>query len=111
MSKIPVPPASFAAPWHGQAFALAVSLNQAGLFSWPEWTEVFAANLARMRQEKELDGSDDYYIAWVSALEQILVEKDVLRPDMLAEMKTLWSEAFLSTPHGKPVRVAGLKGA
>lgn len=104
MSEKPTPPASFAAPWHGQVFALAVALNEAGYFTWPEWTEMFGANLAKLRQEKDLDGSDDYYIAWVTALEQMMVEKDILVPQMLSDMKTLWTEAFLRTPHGKPVK-------
>lgn len=103
MTTTRTPPANFDAPWHGQVFALAVTMNEAGHFSWPEWTEMFGANLAKLRQEKDLDGSDDYYVAWVTALEQMMVEKDIVVPGMLSDMKTLWTEAFLRTPHGKPV--------
>ncbi len=103
MTQPPKPPASFEAPWHGQVFALAVALNEAGHFTWSEWTQMFGACLADHRRDKELDGSDDYYIAWISALEKMMVEKNIVVPDMLAEMKTLWTEAFLRTPHGSPV--------
>ena len=30
----------FNEPWEASAFAIAVCLNQAGLFSWAEWVEV-----------------------------------------------------------------------
>lgn len=101
--ETPTPPATFEAPWHGQVFALAVILNRAGHFSWPEWTKAFGAKLAEMGHDKELDGSDDYYVAWISTLEEMLVRKGIVIPDSLSDMKTLWTEAFLRTPHGKPV--------
>lgn len=108
MTQTPTPPANFEAPWHGQVFALAVAMNEAGHFDWPDWTIMFGANLDKMRGEDELDGSDDYYVAWVSTLEQMMVEKNIVVPDMLADMKTLWTEAFLRTPHGQPVIPAKL---
>ena len=108
MEHPPTPPAVFEAPWHGQVFALAVILNSAGRFTWPEWTKVFGKTLSEMGKTKALDGSDDYYIAWVTALEEILVSKGIVIPDTLSDMKTLWTDAFLSTPHGKPVHPAKL---
>ncbi|MHA1128457.1 MAG: nitrile hydratase accessory protein [Alphaproteobacteria bacterium] len=108
MEQPPTPPGVFEAPWHGQVFALAVILNRAGHFTWPEWTEVFSNTLADMGKTKELDGSDDYYVAWVTALEEMLVTKGIVIPDALSDMKTLWTDAFLSTPHGKPVHPAKL---
>lgn len=99
----PTPPAAFEAPWHGQVFALAVVLNRAGHFGWPEWTQMFGATLKRMGATRELDGSDDYYVAWVTALEEMLISKDITVPDALTDMKSRWTEAFLTTPHGKPV--------
>lgn len=108
MEKPPNPPAVFEAPWHGQVFALAVILNRAGHFTWPEWTKVFSNALSEMGETKELDGSDDYYVAWVTALERMLISKGIVIPDALSDMKNLWTDAFLSTPHGEPVRPAKL---
>ncbi|WP_380053017.1 nitrile hydratase accessory protein [Falsihalocynthiibacter sp. SS001] len=95
------PEKPFEAPWHGQAFALAVALNETGHFEWSEWAEMFGAELAK--SDAELDGSDDYYRAWVTTLERLLVSKGTLAPDALALMKSLWTDAFLTTPHGQPV--------
>lgn len=101
----------FEAPWHGQVFALAVAMSEAGYFTWPEWTEMFGASLDALRWDHALEGSEDYYIAWVGTLERMMVEKGLVVPDLLAEMKTLWVEAFLSTPHGTPVVPAKPAGA
>lgn len=36
----------FAAPWEARAFAIVVSLSQAGHFTWSEWVEHFSAEVA-----------------------------------------------------------------
>lgn len=102
-SAPPPPDAAFEAPWHGQVFALTVALNEAGHFAWPEWAELFGACLKDAGTAAPLDGSDDYYRTWVSALEQMMLRKETLSAPALAHMKDLWTEAFLTTPHGQPV--------
>jgi nitrile hydratase accessory protein len=102
----PTPPAPFDAPWHGQAFALAVALNEAGHFSWPEWTATFSAALKAAGKTGPLDGSDDYYTAWIAALETLLRQKDIADECLLKAMKANWTAAFLATPHGQPVHPA-----
>jgi len=103
MNRPPDPPARFEAPWHAQVFALAVALNESGHFTWPEWAGLFATCLQDQRRHGPIQGSDDYYIAWVTALERMITRKNIADPPLLAEMKQLWTEAFLNTPHGKPV--------
>ena len=95
------PPKPFDAPWHGQAFALTVALNEADHFTWKEWTETLSAALKA--ENRPLDGSDDYYTAWVSALETMLKEKGIADAGLIADMKASWTTAFLATPHGQPV--------
>jgi len=98
------PSKPFDAPWHGQAFALTVALNEAGHFTWKEWTETFGAALKA--ENRSLDGSDDYYTAWVGALETMLKRKGIADAGLIAAMKASWTEAFLATPHGQPVHPA-----
>ncbi len=100
------PPAAFEAPWHAQAFALAVALNEAGHFSWPDWTELFGEQLEQARQRGPLNGSDDYYTAWLAALEAMLARIGMADERLLAAMKANWEDAFSSTPHGQPVKPA-----
>ncbi len=97
------PPAPFDAPWHGQAFALAVALNEAGYFSWADWTTLFGARLEQARSNGPLDGSDDYYTAWIEALECMLEQKGIADESLLTAMKSNWVDAFLQTPYGQPV--------
>ena len=97
------PQVPFEAPWHGQVFALAVALNEAGHFDWPEWAKMFSATLKSAGLGKPLNGSDDYYGVWVSTLEEMLLQKGMAETSGLTDMKTLWTEAFLRTPHGQPV--------
>ncbi|HIP22187.1 MAG TPA: nitrile hydratase accessory protein [Rhodobacteraceae bacterium] len=99
----PKPLAPFDAPWHGQVFALAVALNEAGHFSWPEWTKLFGAGLKEAGYSAPLDGSHDYYTVWVATLETMLCQKGIADIGLLSAMKSNWTAAFLSTPHGQPV--------
>lgn len=58
----------FDAPWQSRAFGMAVSLSQAGLFSWDR----FRAELAKAIREQGQDGLNDYYHRWLDALEACL---------------------------------------
>ena len=95
----------FEAPWHAQAFALAVSLEAQGAFTWPEWTQVLGAVLAEHGLSKQLGGGDDYFVAWVAALERICAGKGIAHGDELGALRAAWEAAYLETPHGAPVRI------
>ncbi len=95
----------FEAPWHAEAFAIAVALEARGAFSWPEWTETFGAVLAEHGQRRDLDGGDDYFRAWIAALERICAAKGLADAGALAALREDWEAAYLRTPHGMPVRV------
>ncbi|MEM9968869.1 MAG: nitrile hydratase accessory protein [Pseudomonadota bacterium] len=100
--KAPSPP-RFEAPWHAEIFALTVHLNEAGHFSWSEWTERFGATLARHRGAQMLDGGDDYFIAWLETLERYLTDLGLAEQRRLNDLKAGWRDAYLQTPHGHPV--------
>lgn len=101
----------FEAPWHAQLFALTVHLNAAGVLAWPDWTERFGATLAAHGLDRDLDGGDDYFTAWLETLEALLADQGVAGQQALAEMKAAWEAAYLATPHGSPVRLPGGTGA
>jgi nitrile hydratase accessory protein len=99
----------FEAPWHAEVFALAVHLNEGGYFDWPEWAGRFGENLAAAKTVKigvgEGLGSDDYYQIWLQTLIELMQEKGLVDAKMLASIKAQWREAYLTTPHGKPVHL------
>lgn len=92
----------FAEPWQAQAFALAVALNERGLFTWSEW----AAELSRQVASPDAaqDGSD-YYQHWLAALEALITLKGVAGHEAIDAMSDAWQRAAHATPHGQPIRL------
>lgn len=96
----------FAEPWHAQVFAVTVALNEAGRLGWPDWATRFSATLKRHGLHRELNGGDDYFFAWLETLEALLAEQGAAASDDVSQLRDRWEEAYLTTPHGQPVRLA-----
>ena len=96
----------FAEPWQAQAFALAVKLSEQGHFSWTEWAEALGAELKAAAERGEPDDGSRYYEHWLAALERLVVEKGLTDQEAMRERKEAWTEAYLHTPHGKPVELS-----
>lgn len=74
----------FAAPWEARAFAIVVSLSQAGHFSWSEWVEFFSAEVARDAGFEAAGGKPrSYYEQWLSAAESLLSAKGLTTTEQL----------------------------
>lgn len=95
----------FEQPWHAQVFALTVHLNEAGHFAWSTWADAFGATLASEGFERELNGGDDYFQAWLKTLEQFLGNQELANANEISRAKQAWTQAYLQTPHGEPVQV------
>lgn len=98
-------PGQFDDPWQAQLFALTVALSDAGHFSWADWTVAFGATLKRHGTSRELDGGTDYFNAWLETLEALLNRSGMAASADVAKMKEAWEEAYLTTPHGQPVKL------
>jgi nitrile hydratase accessory protein len=90
----------FDEPWQAQAFALAVSLSGRGLFTWSEWTRALGAEIAAGPAEA---GNEAYFLAWLAALEKVLIAKGVATGGELRELAQAWRDAAEATPHGQPI--------
>jgi len=90
----------FGEPWQAQVFAMTVALSERGLFSWSEWTRTLGAELAR---RPEAVGEDGYFLAWLAALESLIVDRGVAGPGDLAALARAWLAAAEATPHGRPI--------
>ena len=90
----------FAEPWQAQAFAMTVSLHQAGLFSWAEWAEALSAEVKHL--DAAADGHD-YYERWLAALEKLLAIKGAAPPADVEALAAAWQRAAHATPHGRPI--------
>ena len=89
----------FAEPWEAQAFAMAVKLNEAGVFGWGEWAETLGAELKAHPQRP-------YYESWLAALETLVEAKGVMsEAERLARVEA-WDRAAKATPHGQPIELS-----
>ena len=95
----------FNEPWQAQAFAMAVSLHQRGLFTWPEWATTLADEIKRAQAAGDPDTGDTYYHHWVCALERLVAEKGVADPAALTRYRDAWERAADATPHGQPIEL------
>ncbi len=66
----------FAEPWEAKAFAMIVSLADAGHFSWSDWVDCFSTEVASATAAEAAGGkAKTYYEQWLDAAETLLVEK------------------------------------
>jgi nitrile hydratase accessory protein len=86
----------FAEPWEAQAFAMAVKLNEAGVFGWSEWAETLGAALKAEPQRP-------YYESWLAALERLVESKGVMTKTERLDRVAAWDRAAKATPHGQPI--------
>jgi nitrile hydratase accessory protein len=93
----------FREPWEAQAFALAVQLQERGLFTWEEWAEALGAEISAAKKGGDADLGDTYYRHWLSALERLVVAKGAASQTGLRETKEAWNRAAKATPHGQPI--------
>jgi nitrile hydratase accessory protein len=93
----------FRAPWEAEAFALAVSLNERGLFTWKEWAAVLGEEIKKAQAAGDPDTGDTYYHHWLAALERIVAAKGLAHSGALARTRDAWKRACARTPHGTPI--------
>ena len=99
----PLPEPVFEEVWQGQLFALTVHLNESGYFSWADWAEKFGTSLKKHGVDRTLHGGEDYFTAWLDALEGFLTELNMTGQKDLVLIKEAWKTTYLSTPHGARV--------
>ena len=93
----------FRAPWEAQAFSMAVMLHERGHFTWKEWTNRLADEIAAATARGEDDDGRRYYRHWLAALEHLVVELGIVPAGELRTRYDAWSEAARTTPHGQPI--------
>lgn len=86
----------FPGAWQARAFALATSLNEAGAFAWPAFSSALGEATRR---------DDDYWHAWLKALETVLAKSGLAPAAEVESMTARWLDAAAHTPHGTPIRL------
>lgn len=69
------------------------------------WSESLGEELRQAETRGELDNVTTYYNAALKALERIVVEYGGICAETVSERRDAWENAYLSTPHGQPIRL------
>jgi len=95
----------FHEPWEAQAFALALSLNERGLFTWGEWAKILGEEIKKAQAAGDPDTGETYYHHWLATLERIVAEKGLADARTLARTRDAWERACERTRHGTPIEL------
>lgn len=92
--------------WQAQALAIADTLVQNGLFSAADWSRALGDELQRAEADGAADDQQTYYRCVLGALEALVARHSEIDLEAMQGMRRDWEQAYLSTPHGQPVRLA-----
>ena len=95
----------FKEPWQAQAFAMALTLQQRGVFSWKEWATMLGEEIGKARAAGDSDDGSTYYRHWLATLERIVAIKGIASADLLDRYHHAWDHAADRTPHGQAIEL------
>lgn len=93
----------FREPWEAQAFAIALSLHERGLFTWKEWAAALADEIKIAQANGDPDTGTTYYRHWLATLEKMVAAKGVATIETQHRYRDAWDHAADRTPHGAPI--------
>jgi nitrile hydratase accessory protein len=95
----------FREPWEAQAFAIALTLHERGLFTWTEWAAALADEIKRAQAGGDPDDGSTYYRHWLATLERLVAAKGVAPLEVQHRYRDAWDHAADRTPHGSPIEL------
>ena len=96
----------FEEPWQAQVLALADTLITGGNLSAKNWAQTLGAALKAADARGAPDSTETYYLCAVEALEELVAANTNIDKPAMTDRKDAWIQAYLSTPHGQPVKLA-----
>ncbi len=91
----------FAEAWHAQTLAAAAGCVAEGHFSATAWSEMLGTCLRKAAADGAPDTEETYYLSALRALELLIPVSE----EELGQRKSDWTDAYLRTPHGAPVKL------
>jgi nitrile hydratase accessory protein len=95
----------FREPWEAQAFAMALSLHERGVFTWNEWAAALADEIKLAQANGDPDTGTTYYRHWLASLEKLIAAKGVAALETQHRYRDAWDRAADRTPHGLPIEL------
>ena len=96
---------TFDEAWQAQSLAIADTLVDAGVVTATRWAEALGSELKSAARAGAADDTDTYYLAVLGAVEKLLRQIEIIGREELDARVDAWRQAYLSTPHGKPVEL------
>ncbi|MDH3633861.1 MAG: nitrile hydratase accessory protein [Gammaproteobacteria bacterium] len=96
---------AFDEPWQAEALAIADTLVQYGMFSASAWSDALGAALTQAQSGAATDDQSTYYQCVLIALERLVAEHSEIDQQAMSGKREDWEQAYLSTPHGQPVKL------
>ena len=96
---------TFDEAWQAQSLAIADTLVDAGVLTAMGWAEALGSELQSAARAGAADNADTYYLAVLGAVEKLLRQTEIIGRDELDSRVQAWRQAYLNTPHGKPVEL------
>jgi nitrile hydratase accessory protein len=96
---------TFDEPWQAQSLAIADRLVDAGVVTATAWAEALGFEIQSAARAGAADNADTYYRAVLGAVEKLLRQIEIIGRAELDARVEAWRQAYLSTPHGKPVEL------
>ena len=95
----------FQEPWQAQAFAMALALQDRGVFAWGDWADMLGEEIRKAQAAGDPDTGATYYRHWLATLERMVTAKGLTSPETLARTYEAWDRAADRTPHGAPIEL------
>ena len=95
----------FREPWEAEAFAMAVTLQGRGLFTWSEWAVMLGDEIGKAQAAGDPDTGATYYSHWLTTLERMVTAKGLATTATLDTYRDAWDHAADRTPHGVPIEL------
>ena len=86
----------FEMPWQGRIFGMATSLAEQGVYAWDDFRQRLIDHIAAWEASAPGRAPYHYYDRFLEALEEVLIERDLVRRGELRDRV----QAYASRPHG-----------
>ncbi|MCZ6667627.1 MAG: nitrile hydratase accessory protein [Gammaproteobacteria bacterium] len=91
--------------WQAEALAIADTLVQRSMFSASDWSSALGLALKQAESRADKDTQETYYRCVLIALETLVAGNSDIDQEAMVGKRKDWELAYLSTPHGQPVRL------
>ncbi|WP_053005822.1 hypothetical protein [Kiloniella spongiae] len=92
--------------WQAQVLSMVDALITENVITPVNWSESFGKNLNAAYQKGDPDNLDTYFSAALTTLEKLITDQCEITKTDVTKKHEDWRQAYLSTPHGKPVQLS-----